>query len=75
MSEAKSIRALVWDMGGVLVRNMDPAIRGRLAEPYGMSYMDLENLFFGNEVAAKASLGLAHEDDIWGLLGNRDNGQ
>jgi HAD superfamily hydrolase (TIGR01509 family) len=68
MAELKSVRALVWDMGGVLVRNMDPSIRGRLAEPYGMSSMDLENLFFGNEVAAKASLGLAHEEDIWDFV-------
>jgi glucose-1-phosphatase len=65
MAESKPVRALVWDMGGVLVRNMDPSIRGRLAEPYGMTYMDLENLFFGNEVAAKASIGQAHEEDIW----------
>ena len=73
MTESQSVRALVWDMGGVLVRNMDPSIRGRLAEPYAMSYMDLENLFFGNEVAAKASLGLAHEDDIWEFVRKKLN--
>ncbi len=58
-------RALIWDMGGVLVRNMDPSIRGRLAAPYGMSYLDLENLFFGNEVAVQASIGQATEADSW----------
>jgi epoxide hydrolase-like predicted phosphatase len=73
MAELKSVRALVWDMGGVLVRNMDPSVRGRLAEPYGMSYMDLENLFFGNEVSAKASLGLAHEDDMWEFVRQKLN--
>ncbi|MDO8970487.1 MAG: HAD family phosphatase [Saprospiraceae bacterium] len=73
MSESKSVRALVWDMGGVLVRNMELSIREQLSEPYGMSYMDLENLFFGNAVAAKASLGLAHEDDIWDFVRQKLN--
>jgi glucose-1-phosphatase len=59
------LRALIWDMGGVLVRNMDRSIRGRLAAPFGMSWLDLENLFFGNPVAQKASLGQATEADSW----------
>lgn len=68
MAENQAVRALIWDMGGVLVRNMDPQVRGRLAEPYGMSSMELENLFFGNEVSARASVGLAHEGDIWDFV-------
>jgi epoxide hydrolase-like predicted phosphatase len=66
-------RALIWDMGGVLVRNMDPNIRGRLGEPYGMTYMDLENLFFGNEVALKASIGQATEADSWDFVQQKLN--
>lgn len=66
-------RALIWDMGGVLVRNMDPSIRGKLAAPYGMTYMDLENLFFGNEVAVKASIGQATEADSWKYVQNKLN--
>ena len=66
-------RALIWDMGGVLVRNMDPTIRGRQAAPYGMTYMDLENLFFGNEVAYKASIGQATEADSWNFVQKKLN--
>jgi len=58
-------RALVWDMGGVLVRNMDPSIRGRLAAPFGMTYLELENLFFGSPAAYLASIGQATEADAW----------
>ena len=65
MPHSTNTRALIWDMGGVLVRNMDPSIRGRLAEPYGMTFRELENLFFGNEMAYKASIGLASEADSW----------
>ncbi len=66
-------RALIWDMGGVLVRNMDPSIRGRLGAPYGLTYMDMENLFFGNEVALKASIGQATEADAWGFVQRKLN--
>ncbi len=67
MPQSTNTRALIWDMGGVLVRNMDPSIRGRLAEPYGMTFQELENLFFGNEMAYKASIGLASEDRFMGI--------
>jgi HAD superfamily hydrolase (TIGR01549 family) len=68
MTIANPYRSLIWDMGGVLVRNMDPTIRGRLAAPYGLTYMDLENLFFGNEISLKASLGRATEADSWDFV-------
>lgn len=73
MSLSNPYRALIWDMGGVLVRNMDPTIRGRLAAPYGMTYMDLENLFFGNEAAIKASIGQASEADSWDFVQKKLN--
>ncbi len=73
MPENKLIRALVWDMGGVLVRNMDPSIRGRLAAPFGLSYVELENLFFGNEVAYRASIGQAREADSWEFVRQKLN--
>ncbi len=68
MQSSKPVRALIWDAGGVLVRNMAPAVRGGLVERYGMSSMDLENLFFNNEMSRKASVGLAHEADAWEVV-------
>lgn len=65
MGNSNPLRVLVWDMGGVLVRNMEPSVRARLAEPYGMTGMDLENLFFGNEMARRASIGHGSEMDAW----------
>lgn len=73
MSASNSLRALIWDMGGVLVRNMDRSIRGRLAAPYGMTWSELEDLFFGNEVAQKAALGQATEADAWEYVRRRLN--
>jgi len=65
MPDSNDLRALIWDMGGVLVRNVNQTVRNRLAAPYGMTGMDLENLFFGNEVSERASLGQASEADAW----------
>ena len=73
MPQSTNTRGLIWDMGGVLVRNMDPTIRGRLAEPYGMTYRDLEDLFFGNEMAYKASIGQASEADSWEFVRRKLN--
>jgi HAD superfamily hydrolase (TIGR01549 family) len=68
-----NIRALIWDMGGVLVRNMDSSVRGRLGEPYGLTSRELEDLYFGNEMSAKAAVGLASETDSWNFVQKRLN--
>jgi epoxide hydrolase-like predicted phosphatase len=58
-------RAIIWDMGGVLVRNMAPEPRNRLAEAYHISEVELEKVVFGNPVAARASVGEASVEDLW----------
>ncbi len=65
MASKNAVRAVVWDMGGVLVRNLAPEHRIRLAEKYGLSEPQLENLVFGNPVSVKASLGEASVDELW----------
>jgi epoxide hydrolase-like predicted phosphatase len=41
------IQSIIWDVGGVLVRTIDPMPRTQLAEQLGMSRLELENLVFG----------------------------
>ncbi len=60
-----AVRAVIWDMGGVLLRNMAPEPRLRLAKKYGLSEPALENLVFANPVSAKATLGQAGVDELW----------
>ncbi len=59
------VRAIIFDMGGVLVRNQVPEPRQRLADKYGLTPQALEELVFGNPVAAKASVGEATSSDLW----------
>ena len=65
MKSESAIRAVLWDMGGVLLRNMIPEPRIRLAELYGMSEAQLEELVFGNPVSKKATIGEVGVEELW----------
>jgi epoxide hydrolase-like predicted phosphatase len=67
------IRAVIFDLGGVLVRTEDPTPRQQLAERLGMSRDELNNLIFDSETAVQATLGeisaQAHWDAVQEGLG------
>src|SRR5450759_1731304 len=65
MKSEPDLRAVLWDMGGVLLRNMIPEPRIRLAELYGMSESQLEELVFENPVSKKATIGEAGIEELW----------
>lgn len=60
-----SIKAVIFDMGGVLLRCERPEMRAKLGEPFGLTRVALENLVFGNPVSMLASVGKASEIDLW----------
>ena len=60
-----TIQAIIFDIGGVLVRTVDRAPRQKLAERLGMSYQALEELVFGGESGRKAQLGQITEAEQW----------
>ena len=60
-----TIRAVIWDMGGVIIRNSVPELRNRLAEKYGLTEVKLEELVFGNPYSLKATLGEISVDVLW----------
>lgn len=68
MKTDHAARAVIWDMGGVLVRNMAPEPRQRLAKKYGLTEPLLEDLVFANPVSAKASVGEAGVDELWNFV-------
>lgn len=53
-----SIRAVIWDLGGVLVRTEDYTSRDRLAASLGLSREELEDLVFSKDSGDRAQLGL-----------------
>jgi len=63
-----SIKAVIFDLGGVIVRTEYQAPRQRLAESFGMDYDEIDKIVFGggpNSSAAKASVGEITEEEHW----------
>jgi epoxide hydrolase-like predicted phosphatase len=51
------IRAVIWDLGGVLLRTEDYTSRDKLAEDMGKTRDDLEFLMYGNDSSNQAQSG------------------
>jgi len=63
-----SIKAVFFDLGGVIVRTEYQAPRQHLAESFGMDYDDIDKVVFGggaNGSAARASVGEITEEQHW----------
>lgn len=63
-----TIRAVFFDLGGVLVRTEYQLPRQQLAERFGMEYEDMDKLVFGggpNGTAAQATVGALSVDEHW----------
>jgi epoxide hydrolase-like predicted phosphatase len=60
-----SIRAVLFDMGGVIVRTEYQAPRQHLAERLGMEYDDLVKIVFDTDSGYKASIGAITAEEHW----------
>ncbi len=60
-----SIRAIIWDMGGVILRTEDAAPRVELATRFGLTRQELEDLVFHCDVSDQATLGQLGVEQIW----------
>jgi glucose-1-phosphatase len=62
------IRAVIFDLGGVLVRTEDRQPRQQLASRLQMNYAELSDLVFENESARLATLGKVTASEHWETL-------
>ncbi|MCX6035374.1 MAG: HAD family phosphatase [Chloroflexi bacterium] len=58
-------RAVFIDFGGVIMRTEDKGPRTRQAERLGMTYRDLEKIFFESDSSQRASRGEIPEETHW----------
>lgn len=63
-----SIKAVFFDLGGVIVRTEFQAPRQQLAERLGMEYEDLSKIVFDSESGIRASMGEITSADHWALV-------
>ena len=66
-----TIRAVYFDLGGVIVRTEFQAPRQHLAERFGMEYDGLIKLVFDSETAIQATLGCISEEQHWDAVTRR----
>lgn len=59
------IKAVIWDIGGVIGRTEDRTPRAQLAEDLGVSYEYLVRLVFGGEQGTRAQLGEISVDELF----------
>jgi len=59
------IKAVIWDVGGVLVRTEDYTSRDQLAANLGFTRMELEELVYGLESGRLAQLGEISVEEHW----------
>ncbi len=70
MSQNTSIRAIIWDLGGVLVRTEDFRPREHLAAGFGMTRAELENLVFSGPSGSQAQNGEIDVAQHWENIRN-----
>ncbi|MGH2625543.1 MAG: HAD family hydrolase [Anaerolineales bacterium] len=63
------IRAVIWDMGGVLVRTEDPAPRREWESRLGLTPHQLARLVFEGEAGRRAAIGQTDGDGVWRSVG------
>ncbi len=62
------IRAIIWDMGGVLLRTEDYGPRRALAGRVGLALTELESRVFESELSRRAAIGQVSYLELWEQL-------
>jgi glucose-1-phosphatase len=61
----QEIHGIIWDMGGVILRTMNPAPRTELALRFGLTRKELERVAFLSEDSRTAELGQISREEHW----------
>lgn len=64
----ENIRAVIWDLGGVILRTEDLSYREKWEKRFDFQPWGLADLVFGNEMSKRASVGQATVDEVWRAL-------
>ena len=70
-SESKLIKAVLFDVGGVLVRTHDRSPRRRWEQRLGLDEGEADSIVFGGEMGTKAQTGEISEEALWEWIGRR----
>jgi epoxide hydrolase-like predicted phosphatase len=65
VKNSNAIHAVIWDLGGVLLRTHDHSHRERWEQKLGLAPRELERIVFGCDTSRQAFIGRAEVEDIW----------
>jgi epoxide hydrolase-like predicted phosphatase len=65
MATTPQIAAVIWDLGGVILKTEDTSHREKWEKRFDLETWGLEKLVFGNPISQSASEGNASIEDIW----------
>ena len=65
MPPDRSIKAVIWDYGGVLVRTEDPSGRRQWEQKLGLSPYDIDRVVLDSQSWVQAQCGEISEEDYW----------
>ncbi len=60
------IQAVIFDVGGVLIRTQDRSVRRNWEARLGLPEFGLGRVIFGSEISARAMVGQASVTEVWG---------
>lgn len=66
-----TVKAIIWDMVGVLLREEDPAPRIKLAGLYGLDVKVMNDLIFSSHSAGLATNGAISEEEHWNWVASQ----
>jgi len=67
------IKAVIWDIGGVIMRTEDQAPRAELAAELGVTREYLNELVFGGEQGTRAQTGEINRQELWDYVRSKLN--
>ena len=71
MDASGAIEAVIWDLGGVILRTEDRRLRAAWESRLNLPEGELDQLVFAGEMGRKAALGQAQAEDVWQWVGSR----
>ncbi len=65
------IKAVIWDLGGVIVRTMDTSFRAAWEARLNLQAGELHDIVFDGPAGRSASVGQAGPDEVWTAIAER----
>ncbi len=65
------IKAVIWDLGGVIVRTMDTSFREKWEDQLNLQPRELHDIVFDSPAGRSASVGQVGPDEVWDSIAVR----